>query len=198
MLTEKLNAEERQEWTKQLTVIELGKKHFWATVEALSIIRKDRLFREEFSTWEAFVTVRLGMTKRYADMLILGSSALTILGTIVPETVVRKIATPWKLRNLSGLTTEKMAEVVNHADGCSGGGEISGSMIVASRKIVMGEVGADDGAEASDAMQTFKRALSEIDSVDAVLLCLELLGSVEDQALILSEIAPALVAAIKA
>ncbi len=197
MLTERLNPEERQEWTKQLTVIELGKKHFWATVEALSIIRKDRLFREEFSTWEAFVTVRLGMTKRYADMLILGSSALSILGTIVPETVVRKIATPWKLRNLSGLTTEKMAEVVNHAEACSGGGQISGTMIIESKKFVMGDGGSGDGAEVSDAMESFKRALSEIDSVDALLLCLESLGGVEDQALILAEIAPELVAAIR-
>lgn len=197
MLTERLNPAERQEWNRQLAVIQKGKEHFWATIEALAIIRKDRLFREEFSTWRDFVVERLGMSKRYADFLILGASTRGILGTIVPEKLAKQIETPWKLRNLSGLTPDKMKEVVEHAESMADGSEITAKLIASSRKTVLGLNDIDEDSETSEEMQAFQDALDGIDAVDGLLHLLSTLGSVEDQATILAEVCPELVSVIR-
>jgi hypothetical protein len=204
MLSERLNPEERQEWTTQLVVLQRGKEHFWATISALALIRKQRLFREEYPSFEAFTRDRMGMSARYASMLIAGAAALDVLGTKVPENLVAKLENPWKLRNLSGLTTDQMVEVVNHAESCSGGGEITSTMIAASKRIVMGIADSDDATEdqetveQSEEMQAFQDALAEIDSVDALAMVLESFGPIPEQCMILCEVQPELCEAIRA
>ena len=197
-LTERLSQTERVEWTLQLSIVERGRDGFWKTVEALATIRQKRLFREEFESFDAFVSDRLDMSSRYANILIRSANARTTLGTVVPETTAAKINSPWKLRNLAGLTTEKMVEVVEHAELASAGGEVTAKQLAASRREVLGLVDTEEpDTEADDSLETFREALAEIDSVDALLLVLESLGSVEDQALILGEVAPELCDAIR-
>ena len=196
-ITQRLSQTEREEWSLQQSVIIKGRENFWRTVEALEIIRRKRLFREEFESFDAFVSDRLDMSSRYANILIRSANARTTLGTVVPETTAAKINSPWKLRNLAGLTTQKMVEVVEHAEKASEGGEITARQIASSRREVLGLVDTDE-PETDDSLETFRQALSEVDSVDALLLVLESLGSVEDQALILAEVAPELVSALQA
>ena len=196
-ITQRLSQTEREEWSLQQSVINKGRENFWRTVEALEIIRRKRLFREEFESFDAFVSDRLDMSSRYANILIRSANARTTLGTVVPEKTAAKINSPWKLRNLAGLTTEKMVEVVEHAELASEGGTISARQIAASRREVLGLVEEPD-TEADDSLETFRQALSEVDAVDALLLVLESLGSVEDQAVILAEVAPELCDAIRA
>ena len=196
-LTERLNQAERAEWELQKSVINRGREHFWGTVSALEIIRRKRLFREEFESFDAFVSDRLDMSARYANILIRSCNARTTLGTVVPETTAAKINSPWKLRNLAGLTTEKMVEVVEHAELASEGGEISAKQIAASRREVLGLVPEEQDTETDDSLDRFRQALSDVDSVDALMIVLESLGSIDDQALILGEIAPELCEAIR-
>ena len=197
-LTERLSQTERVEWTLQLSIVERGRDGFWKTVEALATIRQKRLFREEFESFDAFVSDRLDMSSRYANILIRSANARTTLGTVVPETTAAKINSPWKLRTLAGLTTEKMVEVVEHAEKAADGGEITARQIATSRKEVLGLVDTNEPyTETDDSLETFRQALSEVDSVDALLIVLESLGSIDDQALILGEIAPELCEAIR-
>ena len=197
-ITQRLSQTEREEWSLQQSVIIKGRENFWRTVEALEIIRRKRLFREEFESFDAFVSDRLDMSSRYANILIRSANARTTLGTVVPETTAAKINSPWKLRNLAGLTTQKMVEVVEHAEKAADGGEITARQIATSRKEVLGLVDTNEPyTETDDSLETFRQALSEVDSVDALLLVLESLGSTDDQALILGEVAPELCDAIR-
>ncbi len=198
-LSERLNQAERDEWALQSSVISKGKEGFWRTVEALEIVRRKRLFREDYESFSAFALDRLDMTSRYVNKLIEALSVRSNLGTIVPENLAGKVDNPWKLRNLRGLKSERMVEVVEHAEAAVGGGTITARQLAESRREVLGLVDTEEpDTETADSLETFREALSEIDSVDALLIVLESLGSVEDQALILGEVAPELCEAIRA
>lgn len=197
-LSEKLNDSERMEWQRQLAIVARGKQMFWQTLIALGEIRKQRLFREDFETFEKFVNVKMDLTLRYASMLISAAQNREELGTIIPENVAAKLDNPWKLRNLSGLTTAKMVEVVTHAESCSGGGEITSTMIAQSRRLLTGQAQSDEQQETSDAMARFEEALCQIDSVDALAIVLATFGGVPEQCIVLEEACPELVAAIRA
>lgn len=197
-LTERLSQTERDEWTLQQSVINKGRENFWRTVEALEIIRRKRLFREEYETFAEFVLAKLDMTSRYANKLIEALSVRSNLGTIVPKNLAGKVDNPWKLRNLKGLKTERMVEVLEHAEQKCNGGTITARQIAESRREVLGLVETDEpDTETDDSLDRFREALAEIDSVDALMIVLESIGSVEDQAVILGEVAPELVSAIR-
>ena len=195
-ITQRLSQTEREEWSLQQSVISKGRENFWRTVEALEIVRRKRLFREDYESFAAFALDKLDMTSRYVNTLIEALSVRSSLGTVVPEKLAGKVDNPWKLRNLRGLKTERMAEVVEHAEQKCNGGTITARQIAASRREVLGLVDTDE-PETDDSLETFRQALSEVDSVDALLIVLESLGSIDDQALILGEIAPELCEAIR-
>ena len=197
-ITQRLSQSEREEWELQKSVISKGRENFWRTVEALEIVRRKRLFRDEYESFEQFALDKLDMSSRYVNKLIEALSVRSSLGTVVPEKLAAKVDNPWKLRNLKGLKTERMVEVVEHANTAAGGGTITGRQLAESRREVLGLVDTEEpDTEADDSLETFREALAEIDSVDALLLVLESLGSVEDQALILGEVAPELCDAIR-
>ena len=197
-ITQRLSQTEREEWTLQKSIISKGREGFWATVSSLEIIRRKRLFREEFESFEQFALDKLDMSSRYANKLIEALSVRSSLGAVVPEKLAAKVDNPWKLRNLKGLKTERMVEVVEHANAAAGGGTITGRQLCESRREVLGLVETDEtDTEASDSLETFRQALSEVDSVDALLIVLESIGSTEDQSLILAEVAPELCEAIR-
>ena len=201
MLIEKLDPTERQEWNTQLAIVKQGKEYVWATIEALSVIRKQRLFREEFKTFDDFVRSRLDMSARYASMLISASQDRSTLGTKVPENLSEKINNPWKLRNLKGLTPQSMKAVVERAESVADGKEITAKIIASSRKLIMGTTDDElvqEPTEQSDAMERFKSALSEIDSVDALQEVLSSFGGIDEQALIIVETQSELCEAIRA
>lgn len=197
-ITERLDQTERAEWSLQKSVISKGRENFWRTVEALEIIRRKRLFREDYGSFEAFVLAELDLTSRYANKLIESLSVRSTLGTVVPKNLASKIDNPWKLRNLRGLKTERMVEVVEHAEAAVGGGTITARQLAESRREVLGLVDTEEqDTETDDSLETFRQALSEVDSVDALMIVLESLGSTEDQALIVAEICPELCEAIR-
>ena len=195
-ITQRLSQTEREEWSLQQSVISKGRENFWRTVEALEIVRRKRLFREDYESFAAFALDKLDMTSRYVNTLIEALSVRSSLGTVVPEKLAGKVDNPWKLRNLRGLKTERMAEVVEHAEQKCNGGTITARQIAASRREVLGLVDTDE-PETDDSLETFRQALGEVDAVDALLIVLESLGSTEDQALILGEVAPDLCEAIR-
>ena len=81
LTTEKLDATERQEWNRQCKVIEKNKDNFWAMIDAVAVIRKQRLFRQDFKTFEEFVEQRVeGIGLRYTNKLIEAAEARKKLG----------------------------------------------------------------------------------------------------------------------
>ncbi len=201
MLIEKLDPTERQEWNLQLGIVKKGKEAFWQTVEALAVIKRKRLFREEFDTFDAFTRSKLDMSARYGDMLIQGAAARSILGTIVPEKLASRIEKPWKLRKLTGLTPDSMKAVCLHAEEVADGKEITAKIIASSRKVIMGSTDAELVQESEaqlDAMERFREVLSEVDSVDALSIVLETFGGIDEQTMIMTETQAELCEAIRA
>jgi hypothetical protein len=116
LTTEKLDATERQEWNRQLKVIEKNKDKFWEMIEAVGIIRKQRLFRQDFKTFEEFVESRVeGIGLRYTNKLIECAEARKKLGTIVPENVASEFTKPHQLNELTDVPDDKLEEVATKA-----------------------------------------------------------------------------------
>lgn len=140
LTTEKLDATERSEWNKQLKVIDKNKDNFWAMIDAVGVIRKQRLFRQEFKTFEEFVEQRVeGIGLRYTNKLIEAAEARKKLGTIVPENVASEFTKPNQLNELSDVPDDKLEEVATKAVEYAGGSSPTAKDIQCAKQDVMPE-----------------------------------------------------------
>lgn len=140
LTTEKLDATERSEWNKQLKVIDKNKDNFWAMIDAVGVIRKQRLFRQEFKTFEEFVEQRVeGIGLRYTNKLIEAAEARKKLGTIVPENVASEFTKPNQLNELSDVPDDKLEEVATKAVEYAGGNAPTAKDIQCAKQNVMPE-----------------------------------------------------------
>jgi hypothetical protein len=65
-------------------IIEHGLQTFYEVGGALATIRDDRLYRSTHDTFEDYCRERWGMSRRYANLLIVSSDVVANLGTMVP------------------------------------------------------------------------------------------------------------------
>lgn len=138
LTTEKLDATERSEWKKQLNIIDKNKDHFWSIIDAIAIIRKQRLFRQEFKTFEEFVEAKLeGVSLRYTNKLIEAAEARKKLGTIVPEEEAAKFTKPHQLNELVDVPDDKLQEVATKSVEYAGGNSPTANNIRSAKQDVM-------------------------------------------------------------
>lgn len=86
-------------------VIERGIRTFVEVGVALLRIRDDRLYRDEYGTFEDYCRERWGMTRRYANHTIAAAGVISNLGTIVPKPETESQARP-----LAALPPEQQRE----------------------------------------------------------------------------------------
>ena len=120
-----LTYEERKEFERLDQTVSLGVRAAAVVIEAgraLGTIRDKQLYRDAFSTWEAYLE-RQGLTRRRADQLVAASATLDAVseavqsktGTTVPILSERAV------RPLVGMDVEAAAEAVIEAAGTTEG-----------------------------------------------------------------------------
>jgi hypothetical protein len=72
-----LTVQEADQLQQCETVIEKGQQTFFEVGEALNRIRLDRLFRDEFETFEAYCQERWGWSRQRASQLIIAAQVVT-------------------------------------------------------------------------------------------------------------------------
>lgn len=130
LATEKLNPTERSEWNKHLSFIKKNAEIVFGFAEAIIAIKKGRLYREKYKTYEAFVEEEIGLGRRRVDQLITALENMKRLeasqknaaskgksGTTVPLSVpvAQVITAERQLRELTNVPDDKLAEVVDKA-----------------------------------------------------------------------------------
>ena len=117
-----LDVVERRSLENLEKVIESGVESFLATGSALKEIRDQRLYREGFKTFEAYVKARWEFQKSYADKLIGSLEVKQNLGTMVPKSDADKIQNERQLRELKSVPDESLAKVIAKASEIAGDG----------------------------------------------------------------------------
>jgi hypothetical protein len=140
-LKEKLDVSERGKFRKLELTIANGISSFVVVGNALKEIRDSKLYREEYKTFEKYVSEKWGFEKRRAYQLIDACEANKNLCTIVHKTErAAEIKNEGQLRELKDVPAESMAPVVERAAEIAGEDKITASDLKQARQEVLGEV----------------------------------------------------------
>jgi len=115
-LSTKLNSAERSKWRTLRPRCQSRMAGMWELIADLRVIRDEKLYREDFNTFDSFVRDELGLERTYAYRLIDAAETKERLSTIVdknPE--VESIQSEWQLKELKNVPDCQLAEVVEKA-----------------------------------------------------------------------------------
>jgi hypothetical protein len=147
-LKEKLDVSERGKFRKLELTIANGISSFVVVGNALKEIRDSKLYREEYKTFEKYVSEKWGFEKRRAYQLIDACEANKNLCTIgTRNDRSSEIKTERQLRELKDVPVESMAPVVERAAELAGDDKITASDLKQARQEVLGEVEATSTEE---------------------------------------------------
>ena len=117
-----LDVVERRSLENLEKVIEGGVESFLATGSALKEIRDQRLYREGFKSFDAYVKSRWCFQRDYADKLIDSSETKQKVHTMVGSSGADKIQNERQLRELKSVPDESLAKVIAKASEIAGDG----------------------------------------------------------------------------
>lgn len=127
-----LSLTEQREWLEIRERIRQNVGTVWAVFEDLRKVRESRLYRQEFATFDEFVRVDLGYTAKYAHRMIQALETKELIETSgVPAAA--QIDNERQLRELNGISGDKIAEVLEVASGLAGDKKISQAHLKAAR-----------------------------------------------------------------
>lgn len=111
LATESLDVNEREAWVRNLKIIERGRKAFWEFIGAVDEIRKKRLYRQDYKTFEKFAEEKVGIGKRYLNQLMEANQIRQKMGAIAPKTV-EVFNSESQLAELKSVPESKLKEFV--------------------------------------------------------------------------------------
>ena len=133
-----LSVVERRSLEKLEKVIESGVESFLATGSALKEIRDQRLYRERFKTFEAYVKARWSFDRSRAYQLIDASDLKADLSTIVDKNPkADEVKTEGQLRELASVPTESLADVIAKASEIAGDAPLTAKVLKEARQQVL-------------------------------------------------------------
>lgn len=133
-----LSVIERRNLKDLENVIESGVESFLATGSALKKIREQRLYREKFKSFDAYVRDKWGFERNYANKLIGACEVKEKVGTSgthIPKAA--EITKERQLRELKNVPDESLAEVIAKAAEIAGDEPITSSDIKKAREQVL-------------------------------------------------------------
>lgn len=104
-MTTELTTTEHQKYLECNATIEHGLQTFFDVGTALMIVRSDRLYREEYGTFEDYCQEKWGWTRQRANQLIASADVVANLAEMT--TIVVKPATESQVRELVKLEPDK-------------------------------------------------------------------------------------------
>ena len=108
-MTTALTTTEHQKYLECNAVIEHGLQTFFDVGTALMVVRNDRLYREEYGTFEDYCQQKWGWTRQRANQLIASADVVANLAEMT--TIVVKPTTESQARALTKLEPEKQRTV---------------------------------------------------------------------------------------
>ncbi len=133
-----LSVVERRSLESLEKVIESGVESFLATGSALKEIRDQRLYREGFKTFEAYVKARWSFDRSRAYQLIDASELKADLSTIVDKNPkADEVKTEGQLRELASVPTESLADVIAKASEIAGDAPLTAKVLKEAREQVL-------------------------------------------------------------
>ena len=108
-MTTALTTTEHQKYLECNAVIEHGLQTFFDVGNALMVVRNDRLYREEYGTFEDYCQEKWGWTRQRANQLIASADVVANLAEMT--TIVVKPTTESQARALTKLEPEKQRTV---------------------------------------------------------------------------------------
>lgn len=111
LATESLDVNEREAWVRNLKIIERGRKSFWEFIGAVDEIRKKRLYRANYRTFDEFAEEKVGFRIRYLNELIEANRTRLKIGALAPETA-DQFRSEAQLSELKKVPETKLKEVV--------------------------------------------------------------------------------------
>jgi hypothetical protein len=135
-MSEALTPIEKTNLVELEATIEKNLKSFYEVGFALMQIRDNKLYRESFTTFEAYCKEKWNMTHRYANQLIASSEVvhnLDEMGTMVPKDIPER-----QLRPLTRLEPTEQWEVYEHAVETAPEGKVTARHIEETIKEVTG------------------------------------------------------------
>lgn len=108
-MTTALTTTEHQKYLECNAVIEHGLQTFFDVGTALMVVRNDRLYREEYGTFEDYCQQKWGWTRQRANQLIASADVVANLAEMT--TIVVKPTTESQARALTKLKPEKQRAV---------------------------------------------------------------------------------------
>jgi hypothetical protein len=215
LATESLDAVEREAWSRNLKIIEKGRKAFWEFIGAVDEIRKKRLYRANYKTFDEFAEEKVGFRIRYLNELIEANRTRLKIGALAPETA-DQFRSEAQLSELKKVPETKLKEVVEavakkspkptakqiaevrdsilNPDFCIAPKTIDSPSVrpvidaVVPKKQVANAVivaPSEPVYRPADPKDLLKALLTKLDAVDALQIVLESLGTTQEQADIL-------------
>jgi len=133
-----LNVVERRSLENLEKVIERGVESFLATGSALKEIRTEKLYREGYKTFEAYVKDRWGIDRSRAYQLIDASDLKADLSTIVDKNPkADEVKTEGQLRELASVPAESLADVIAKASEIAGDAPLTAKVLKEAREQVL-------------------------------------------------------------
>ncbi|XZE21059.1 hypothetical protein SH449x_000952 [Pirellulaceae bacterium SH449] len=110
-----LSDTDRQDYRRLLSIVQTKRDAFAEVLDAMSEIRSRRLYRENYSSFERFCEVELGMSRQNFDKLEKAQRGASRLREHAPEQEVR-IKSIEALGALERVPDEYLADVVRNAE----------------------------------------------------------------------------------
>lgn len=144
-LSNVLSMTEVQSFQSLEKVILCGVESFLATGSALKEIRDQRLFREDFKTFEAYIKDRWGFHRSRAYQLIDAADIKADLSTMVDQNPkLSEINTERQLRELAAVPAESLQDVLDKAAEIAGDAVMTAKVLKEAREQVLPEEPEDE------------------------------------------------------
>jgi hypothetical protein len=129
-ISDPLTSKESSEWKKHRKIIEQHREAIWEWCESIRIIRDNRLYREDYKTFESFVDSECGIDKSYVNRMLVASETKSHLVPIGTKNArVEEINTEGQLRELRDVPAKEMKAVIKKAVEIAGDERITAKVL---------------------------------------------------------------------
>ena len=129
-LIKPMNSQERSRWRILWKTVRDKRDDFWVYIEAVDEIKDDELYRDNFATFAQFCDCEVGFGENYVNKLCKAREVRSLIGTMVPvPKIAPKIQTERQLRELKGLSEEKLRTALDIANRLAGDGPATATIL---------------------------------------------------------------------
>ena len=130
VINQPLNSSERSRWRLLWNRVRDGHNEFWEYVAAVAEIRNQRLYRDNFNSFDEFLDSEVGFGRNYANKLIEACEVRQKVGTIVPRLeIVDTLNTEAQLRVIKTVKDGDLPDFLARVQAMSNGKPVTAALL---------------------------------------------------------------------